>query len=447
MRRALVLAYYYPPLGGAGVQRTVGFVRHLPQLGYETTVVAGPDVSVIGWAPEDEELAGLIPAGTKVVRIDGPEPGRAAHGWHSRAVRYLRLDDPFDRWWTDGLVAKGRGVVDDVDVIYASMSPWGSGEAAARLSAESGKPWVADLRDPWALDEVLLYPTALHRRLEVRRMGRILRTAAAIVANTPEAAVQMRRHLPVLHSIPIATIPNGFDPETFTAPVRRQPDGRFRITHAGYVHTEDGAGRLTRLLGGCPRGYDVLTRSHSYLLRAVEELVEESPELRSVLEVNLVGLLSDRVRATLPKGLVRAHGYLPHPETVALLRSSDLLFLPMHDLAEGRRARIVPGKTYEYLASRRPILAAVPEGDARDLLLEAGNASVCRPTDVAGMAKAIRIRLEAHRAGIPAEPPDFAVLARFERPRLARDLAATFDGVLGSATGAPAAHSSALVPA
>jgi glycosyltransferase involved in cell wall biosynthesis len=447
MRRALVLAYYYPPLGGAGVQRTVGFVRHLPELGYETTVVTGPDVSVIGWAPPDEELAGLIPASTRIVRIDGPEPGRAAHGWHSRAVRYLRLDDPFDRWWTDGLVGKGRGMVGDTDVIYASMSPWGSGEAAARLSAESGKPWIADLRDPWALDEVLLYPTALHRRLERRRMGKVLGSAAAIVANTPEAAKQIRRQLPELRSTPIATIPNGFDPETFAGPGRAEGDGRFRITHAGYVHTEGGAGRLTRVLGGCTRGYDVLTRSHTYLLRAVEALVEESPELRSVLEVNLVGVLTDRERAGLPKGLVRAHGYLPHPETVELLRSSDLLFLPMHDLPEGRRARIVPGKTYEYLASRRPILAAVPEGDARDLLIEAGNADVCRPADVDCMAAAIRSRLEASRAGLQPRPPDPATLARFERPRLARDLADVFDRVLGSRIEAASAEPSALVPA
>jgi glycosyltransferase involved in cell wall biosynthesis len=447
MRQALVLAYYFPPLGGAGVQRTVGFVRHLPELGYETTVVTGPDVSVIGWAPPDRELAGLIPPGTEVARIAGPEPSRAAHGWHSRAVRWLRLADPFDRWWRDGLIERGREVVAGSDVIYASMSPWSSGEAAALLAAETGKPWVADLRDPWALDEVLLYPTAAHRRLELRRMRRVLRTAAAIVANTPEAAAQIRRHLPELASVPITTIPNGFDSERFAGPVDRPADGRFRITHAGYVHTEGGAGRLTRLLGGCFRGYDVLTRSHTYLLRAVRAIVEETPELSSVLVVNLVGVLNDRERAALPTDLVRAHGYLPHRETVSLLRSSDLLFLPMHDLPAGVRARIVPGKTYEYLASGTPVLAAVPDGDARDLLLEAGNVSVCRPRDVACMANAIRSRLEAFLAGTPPEAPDSAVLARFERRRLAHELATVFDRVVGSSGDLPSPEPVSLVPA
>ena len=61
------------------------------------------------------------------------------------------------------------------------------------------------------------------------------------------------------------------------------------------------------------------------------------------------------------------------------MRSADLLFLPMHDLPPGRRAGLVPYKTYEYLAAERPILAAVPDGDARDILSRVSHATLCRP--------------------------------------------------------------------
>ncbi len=71
------------------------------------------------------------------------------------------------------------------------------------------------------------------------------------------------------------------------------------------------------------------------------------------------------------------------------MRSADLLFLPMHDLPAGRRAGLVPQKTYEYLAAGRPILAAVPDGDARDLLDASGVARLCRPADAAAMAAAV----------------------------------------------------------
>jgi hypothetical protein len=70
-----------------------------------------------------------------------------------------------------------------VDAIIASMSPFSTARAAARIAQELGKPWIADLRDPWALDEVLVYPTALHRRAAERRMGADLSSAAAIVMN------------------------------------------------------------------------------------------------------------------------------------------------------------------------------------------------------------------------------------------------------------------------
>jgi hypothetical protein len=102
----------------------------------------------------------------------------------------------------------------------------------------------------------------------------------------------------------------------------------------------------------------------------------------------------------------------------------------MHDLPSGVRARIVPGKTYEYLAAERPILAAVPDGDARDLLAEAGNAFLCRPPDVGGMARIIAERVEgAARGAVPRPRPE--VLARYERRRLTGELAEVFDTVLG----------------
>ena len=76
------------------------------------------------------------------------------------------------------------------------------------------------------------------------------------------------------------------------------------------------------------------------------------------------------------------------------MRSADLLFLPMHDLPPGRAAGIVPYKTYEYLAAERPILAAVPDGDARDLL-RVPHATLCRPKDVEAMAAAIADAIDA----------------------------------------------------
>jgi glycosyltransferase involved in cell wall biosynthesis len=264
-------------------------------------------------------------------------------------------------------------------------------------------------------------------------MRRDLGSADAVVMSTPEAVRRVRRAIPELDDKVVLAIPNGFDAADFERPVEPRSDGVFRIVHTGYLHTELGYqqrrhARLRRALGGTAPGVDFLTRSHFFLLQAVDRLLQDDPSLASTLEVHLAGVASDvdrEVAAGSP--VVKMPGYLSHDQTLDLLGTADLLFLPMHDLPPGVRAGIVPGKTYEYLASGRPILAAVPDGDARDLLEEAGGTALCRPADVDGLAGAIRKHLERFRAGEAAEAPRSEVIAPYEYRLLAARLAAVFD--------------------
>jgi glycosyltransferase involved in cell wall biosynthesis len=131
-------------------------------------------------------------------------------------------------------------------------------------------------------------------------------------------------------------------------------------------------------------------------------------------------------------------GYLPHLEALARVRAANLLFLPMYGLPPGRRASIVPGKTYEYMASGQPILAALPAGDARDFVSQAGNGFCCAPDDVRGMLNILKARYACWRRGEEAVPwqPDY--VQRFERRELTRQLAQLLDGVMGSRGHGPA---------
>jgi glycosyltransferase involved in cell wall biosynthesis len=279
-------------------------------------------------------------------------------------------------------------------------------------------------------------------------MRRTLSTAAAIVMNTPDARRELLRRAPELADRPLLTIPNGFDPSDFDGPPPARDGSVFRIVHAGHVHTrpERATTKLgRRILGGSERGLETSTRSHTYLARAIDRLLERRPDLRGAIRLELVGPMSEADCASLPEYAV-SRGYLAHASTIELLRAADLLFLPMHDLAEGLRARIIPGKTYEYLAARTPVLGAVPDGDARELLEAAGNADVCRPTDVEAMSWALERRVDDWRAGIEPPPPDPDLLRRFDRHRLTTELAGVFDLVLGPAA-VPVHHSTSEVPA
>jgi glycosyltransferase involved in cell wall biosynthesis len=424
MRRVALLAYYFPPLGGAGVQRAEMLARHLPASGWEPVVVTGPGVSGGRWAPRDETLGADL--AVEVVRVPGPEPARGG----GRATRWLRAPSPWARWWQEGAAA-AIATLEGVELVLATLSPFEGAKAAAAGARRLGVPWVADLRDPWALDEMFVYPSGLHRAAELREMGKLLESAAAIVMNTAEARAALVRAFPALEPRISAHVPNGFEPEELQVAPEPRSDSAFRIAHTGYLHTELESSRLRgaarSLLRGAISGVGVGARSHFHLVAAIDALLRDEPQLGDRIELHLAGVTSETDLAAANRPYINWRGYLSHAESIALLRSADALFLPMHDLPPGRRARIIPGKTYEYLAAGPPIIAAVPDGDARDLLARAGNALLCRPRDEAALAAAIKTLA----AGGPPVPPRRDVLAEFERRALVARLAAVLDVAAG----------------
>ena len=424
-----MLAYHFPPLGGAGVQRNMKFVRYLGDYGWNATVITGAGERDAPWAPPDDSLMHEIPSDIRIKCIPGPEPALRT-GYRAACERLLGLLPPRTRSWIDQATKLGREE-SEIDVIYASLIPYETAEAAARLSAAIGRPWVADLQDPWALDEMWLYPTALHRRNDMRRMRGLLSTASAVVMNTQEAATRLLSAFPELSSRTIV-IPNGFDSDDFAAGSHeRDPRAPFRIVHTGYLYTEAGlrvrrTARLRKLLGGFLMPIDIYPRSHAYLVEALDLLLDRNPQLAGAFELHLAGSLSrDDARVSASRPYVRAHGYLAHRDSVELLTSADLLFLPMHDVPDGMRAGIVPGKTYEYLGSGRPILAAVPAGDAADLLAQIPNAAVCSPKDVLAMSLAVERAITNSRdASVSPRSEDAdRLVSSFERRQLTRTLA------------------------
>jgi glycosyltransferase involved in cell wall biosynthesis len=312
------------------------------------------------------------------------------------------------------------------------MSPFQDARVAGNISRQLCIPWVADLRDPWALDEFHVYRSSLHRLADQREMTSALSTAALIVMNTPEAAARLRA-LPGFRRQRIVSITNGYDTEDFAgcaAPASRQT---FTIVHAGHLHTAAGFHQRRhalryRLLGKTASGVQLLTRSHYYLLKALEHWLTAHPASREQVAVVFVGRPSvvdlEVVNASPIGPLVTFTGYVSHAQSVQHIRTASLLFLPMHKLPSGRRATIVPGQTYEYMATGLPILAALPEGDARDFLRDAGTGLPCEPDDVEAMSAILQTQFEAWSHGEVTARPNRSFVERFERRQLTKQLAA-----------------------
>ena len=442
MTKVLFLAYFFPPVGGAGVQRALKFVQYLPAQRYLPVVLTGPTSPDDRWTPHDRTLMQSVPSSVQVHRVSG-EPPHSSSRLRGRMERWLGTPTLFSEWWIRSATNLGMQIGGDQRLILATMSPFESGTVAQRLSSHFGIPWVADLRDPWALDEMQVYPSWLHRKVERRRMERLLSTAALIIMNTPEATHALKDAFPSLRRKKVITITNGFDRDDFAGQIDPRDDSKFRIIHTGYFHTESGMQlrkrKFYRLLGGAEPGVDILTRSHTVLLKAIELWCEGRPEVRSDVDIVFAGKTSEQDQAVARDSrvseLISFTGYVPHEQSVNLVRTADLLFLPMPDLPAGRRSRIVPGKTYEYLAAGRPILAAVPEGDAKDFVLESGMGLTCQPGDMQGMIRILDVVYSNWKTkNQGALVFHDAFVERFERRNLTRELVAGFDSLLRSKT-------------
>jgi Glycosyltransferase len=416
MKRILFVAYHFPPHGGAAVQRSLKFVKYLPAFGIEPTVMTGVGATDRRWSPPDETLASEIPPGVDVVRTPWPA-----------GSRHQRLEAEANRLELAARLVKEK----HLEAIFVSMSPFSDAAFATALSKRCGIPWVADLRDPWALDEFQVYRTRWHRERNCRAMRRALASAALIVMNTPEAAAGLARAFPEFEHRSIS-ITNGFDLEDIPPAEPPPRNELFTIVHAGFLHAAAGLRQRRRpwqyrLLGRIESGVEILPRSHYYLLQALERWRTEDPSIESHVRFLLVGetraIDRELVAHSPVASMTQFTGYLPHLQSVRAVRQADLLFLPMHKLPAGKRASIVPGKTYEYIASGRPILAPVPDGDAKEILTRARTGLVCEPDNIEEMVAHLRRQYAAWLAHEPPQKVDRAYLSRFERRELTRQLA------------------------
>jgi hypothetical protein len=440
LNKVLFIAYIFPPIGGGGVQRSISFTRYLPREGYLPIIVTGPGVDTGRWTPQDLNLIEKVPSFVKIHRVPTPPPVNKNHVMN-RIYRWLYLPIPFAKWWIRSGISIGEKAITDEDIslIYATMNPYESADIASYLSVKYNIPWVADLRDPWALDEMSVFPTFLHRKLELLKMKNSLRNASLIIMNTPESNKLLRKTFPLFENKKVITVTNGFDENHFSDNVDKEVDYHFKIIHSGALHSDAGLKynqkRLWyKIFKGSRFQVDILTRSHVVLFKALEKLFHRRPNIRKDFQVILIGSITETDKLIIESSSINTNvvvkGFLQHEENIEIIRTADILFLPMHNLPPGERATIIPGKTYEYMASGRPILAAVPNGDAKDFLSKCGTSFICSPDDVEGMIEIISKVYDAWKNKLKITDPDWNYIYQFERKNQIKKVGHEFNRIL-----------------
>jgi glycosyltransferase involved in cell wall biosynthesis len=422
----LFISHHFPPIGGAGVQRTLKFVKYLPEFGWRPVVITGPGEHFERWSCQDSSLLGDVPADTEIYRADYSTKMARSKPAAYEKQRFLAM------FRAGVAAAQGRSI----RLILVSMSPFQDATIASRLSVHLGIPWVADLRDPWALDEFQVHRSAAHRLVARRRMYSSLHSAALIIMNTPEAANRFKTAFPSIPAQRVIHITNGFDAADFPDAPREIRNSRFTIVHSGFFHTRSALHQRShhiqyRILGRLPTGVNIMGRTPYYFTQGLERWFRDSPSVKNSVQVIFIGNTTREDKELVERSTAcdcfRFIDYLPHSESVRSICDADLLFLPLHGLRNGSRATIVPGKTYEYMATGVPILATLPEGDARDFLVNAGTGLVCQPDDVPSIARMLNQQHDNWIRKIPAASPNKNFVDSFERKELSKQLAAQLE--------------------
>ena len=428
-KRVLVIAYYWPPSGGSGVQRWVKFVKYLPSQDWQPVVFA-PDGA--DYPSLDPSFQVEIPADVEVLRGPIREPyalyrklmgGKAStqvteissgkKTWKQRLSLWIRgnlfVPDPRVGWVRPSVRRLKKYLAGHpVDVIVTTGPPHSVHLIGLRLHKALGIPWIPDFRDPWSRMYYLKYlPMTAFTWKRLRHQEQtVLDSCSTVLTCTPLVQEEFRAQT----ATPVACITNGFDEEDFAGRLLPRRDHHFNLTHTGLFAADGNPVRLWEVLG---------------------ELAAEDPAFRKALRLRLVGRVDREVldaiaAAGLEKNVVLL-GECDHSTAVREQRAATLLLLPLRQDAQYRP--ILPGKLFEYLAARRPIIGIGQRDGAMARVLSSTKAGITADWEDAAALRKFLLRAwkQFQEDGVPAPAGDIGPYSR-------RNLTAALSRLLDSVT-------------
>jgi glycosyltransferase involved in cell wall biosynthesis len=419
-RRALVVAYYFPPIGGGGVTRSLRLVRALAAAGWSVRVLTVDDAA---WA-RDESLVAEVPHGVSVLRLPNPDWGRVVRGTGGapvagrgggRLARWL-VPDLHVGWSALAALASGTfAAARAVDVVYTSAPPYSAhlaGWAARRL----GVPWVADFRDAWIDNYDRQELPAWRVRIERALEARVLRGADRILFASDGARDRALAREPGL-AARSETVHTGFDDaascahETRPTEVGRRPRP-LELVHAGSVLLDGKAATLERLFV------------------ALRAWARAHPAVPDTVRVRFLGAeagVAERIARAGLSPWVRAEPAVPRARVADELRCADACLHLAPPGALGGDP--VPGKLFDAVGARRTLLSITPEGAVASLIRRLGLGLALDPARPDRIVNALEALRQAALRGETIAGPAPAARAALASSRNFARLVATLDEV------------------
>jgi len=407
-RTVLIIAYYFPPMGLSGVQRTLKFVKYLPEFGWKPIVLttSPPDYYAFDESLEDDLSSEEIYIYRTNYSGDNKKPKTVKFPsyFKQRIGRYLMSfvyqPDRFIKWKKDAyILAQKIFSQHKVDVIFATAPPFTDFILAKELADKYNKPFLVDYRDVWIDNPFHAFPTPLHKHYCEKIEHEILtHTKKAIVVTRHSKEALVKRYGFISHN-DISIIPHGYDPDDFAPYKNVKPDRqKFTITHSGLFQDD---------------------RSPKYFLKALSNFLSKYPEAKKHVSARFLGLMrKNHLKIVKKLGLsenVEIKGYLKHSEVIENLMQSDVLWFMQNDIVRS------PGKLFEYFGASKPILACIPDGVIRKIALDSKAAIATEPRDIPAIERAIESLYNLWKNKNLPEPR-IEYIEQFDRKQLTHEL-------------------------
>ena len=439
--RVLFVAYEFPPLGGAGIRRSLILTKYLSEFDV-TPIVVTTDLAshkVDHCDLVDMKLLERIPPGIVVERIPcrraRPQPRSKLSCWLRSWCSWI---DPLARRWRPQIEPRLPELISRhrPQAIFVTVPPFSMGPLWCSVAKKYGLPILLDFRDSWSQCGHTPYMSWLHYRAVLGAERRCLNVANAVVCVTDQIREDMLAAQPSADPTKFRVIPNGFDGEIpgWTAGASSAAEHKhFVIGHVGSFYYSPGARqtllnawyrrRPTRWTQYCPRREDWLYRSPYFFFRALAALFERRPELRQQIRVRFAGAnpdwLAQQAAEFRLSDVVEFLGYLGHQECLEFQAACDCLLITSAKVIGGE-SYPVSSKSFEYVTAGKPILAVVAPGAQRDFVLQCGLALVCDPDDTAETAGKIE-SLVSRQMNLR---PDLPFLSGYQGREVSRSMAA-----------------------
>jgi len=392
--RILLVSYFYPPCSDTGAHRPSAMAKYLRRLGHDVTVLT--TLAYGKGAPDEEHVVRSTDAQLWRARLNGRQTTGSlfdsdTHSPKPHFLSYVIVPEPlllawapFALWTGFKLLRRRR-----FDVVI-STSPVESAHFVGKTMARwSRAAWVADVRDAWTFEPLLpRHPTRIqrwfNRFLEKRWFG----AADRVVCVSVPAAEDLSNRL----NIPAEVVHNGADTELST------PGPKARETATSLLDPE----RVSLVYTGRFGSYG---RNPEPLVRAIEKLAVDHPDIAAKLELVIAGPLTepeDELMRGAQTGNARINvaGTFDRETSIALQQAADVLLV----VANSKRSQLANFKLFEYLAASRPILALSAGTEGGRIVTEAGGETV-NADDIDAIEAAL---VKIVKEGLPEPDPETA---------------------------------------